>query len=169
MANNEFLDGNLSVGGTLGVVGNVTFTGQVNAASTLLIKPESLQPTGAFKLRGAYNAVYAVTRDLDSCAKPDGVVAHSSGNHGQAVAYAAALLGMPAVVVVPAAGPSPPYGLPAYARRARKVEVFVPQIYLSLTMLGDQEGSLISQQDGSHGSQPGKPHSRARLRVLERR
>jgi hypothetical protein len=43
------------------------------------------------------------------------------------------------------------------------------QIYHSLTVLGDQEGSLISQQDGSHGSQPGKPHSRARLRVLERR
>ena len=46
----------------------IPFTGQVKAASTLLIKPESLQPTGAFKLRGAYNAVYAVTRDLDSCA-----------------------------------------------------------------------------------------------------
>ena len=35
-------------------------------------------------------------------------------------------------------------------------------------MLGDQEGSIISQQDVSHGSQPGKPHSRARLRALER-
>ena len=66
----------------------IPFTGQVKAASTLLIKPESLQPTGAFKLRGAYNAVYAVTRGLDSCAWPAGVVAHSSGNHGFAVAYA---------------------------------------------------------------------------------
>jgi threonine dehydratase len=72
----------------------------------LLIKPESLQPTGAFKLRGAYNAVYAVTRGLDSCAKPDGVVAHSSGNHGFAVAYAARLLGISAAIVVPENAPA---------------------------------------------------------------
>ena len=63
----------------------------------LLVKPESLQPTGAFKLRGAYAAVAA----LPAAARQRGVVAHSSGNHGQAVAYAAALLGMPAVIVVP--------------------------------------------------------------------
>jgi threo-3-hydroxy-L-aspartate ammonia-lyase len=72
----------------------------------LLVKPESLQPTGAFKLRGAYNAVYAVTRDLDSCARPDGVVAHSSGNHGFAVAYAARLLGVNAAIVVPENAPA---------------------------------------------------------------
>jgi len=42
----------------------IPFTGQARAAGTLLIKPESLQPTGAFKLRGAYNAVYAVTSGL---------------------------------------------------------------------------------------------------------
>ena len=63
----------------------------------LLIKPESLQPTGAFKLRGAYNAISA----LPAGAKANGVVAHSSGNHGFAVAYAAALLGVKAAIVVP--------------------------------------------------------------------
>jgi threo-3-hydroxy-L-aspartate ammonia-lyase len=84
----------------------IPFTGQVKAASTLLIKPESLQPTGAFKLRGAYNAVYAVTRDLNSCAVPAGVVAHSSGNHGFAVAYAARLLGISAAIVVPENAPA---------------------------------------------------------------
>jgi threonine dehydratase len=78
----------------------VPFTG-AGGAGRLLIKPESLQPTGAFKLRGAYNAVYAVTRGLDSCALPAGVVAHSSGNHGFAVAYAARLLGIGAAIVVP--------------------------------------------------------------------
>jgi len=72
----------------------------------VLVKPESLQPTGAFKLRGAYNAVYAVTRGLDSCAKPEGVVAHSSGNHGFAVAYAARLLGIAAAIVVPENAPA---------------------------------------------------------------
>ena len=83
----------------------IPFTGQAKGASTLLIKPESLQPTGAFKLRGAYNAVYAVTRDLGSCVLPDGVVAHSSGNHGFAVAYAARLLGISAAIVVPKNAP----------------------------------------------------------------
>jgi threo-3-hydroxy-L-aspartate ammonia-lyase len=84
----------------------VPFTGASAAAGGLLIKPESLQPTGAFKLRGAYNAVYAVTRDLNSCALPAGVVAHSSGNHGFAVAYAARLLGISAAIVVPRNAPA---------------------------------------------------------------
>ncbi len=67
----------------------------------LLIKPESLQPTGAFKLRGAYNAISA----LPAAAKANGVVAHSSGNHGFAVAYAAALLKVRAAIVVPRGAP----------------------------------------------------------------
>jgi threonine dehydratase len=66
-------------------------------APRLLIKPESLQPTGAFKLRGAYAAISA----LPPAVAQRGVVAHSSGNHAQAVAYAAALLQVPAVVVIP--------------------------------------------------------------------
>lgn len=74
----------------------------VSSASTdgsaaLLIKPESLQPTGAFKLRGAYNAISVQMAEQWVC----GVVTHSSGNHGFAVGYAAALLGIPAAIVVP--------------------------------------------------------------------
>jgi threonine dehydratase len=69
----------------------------------LLIKPESLQPTGAFKLRGAYNAIAALLAGEQT---PSGVVAHSSGNHGFAVAYAAALLGLPAAIVVPDNAPT---------------------------------------------------------------
>lgn len=65
--------------------------------TNLLVKPESLQPTGAFKLRGAYAAISALT----PAERERGVVAHSSGNHGYAVAYAAARLGVPAVIVVP--------------------------------------------------------------------
>jgi threonine dehydratase len=67
----------------------------------LLVKPESLQPTGSFKLRGAYTAISALPADL----RAQGVVAHSSGNHAQAVAYAAALLDVPATVVVPVNAP----------------------------------------------------------------
>ncbi len=62
-----------------------------------LIKAESLQPTGSFKLRGAYAAISA----LDSDARSRGVIAHSSGNHAGAVGYAAARLGVRAVVVLP--------------------------------------------------------------------
>jgi threo-3-hydroxy-L-aspartate ammonia-lyase len=70
-------------------------------SNTLLVKPESLQPTGSFKLRGAYTAISASGRR----AKEHGVIAHSSGNHGHAVAYAAGLLGVRAVVVVPSTAP----------------------------------------------------------------
>jgi threonine dehydratase len=67
----------------------------------MLIKPESLQPNGSFKLRGAYAAISA----LDEQARRRGVIAHSSGNHAGAVGYAAALLGVRAVVVIPANTP----------------------------------------------------------------
>ena len=67
----------------------------------LLVKPESLQPTGSFKLRGAYTAISTA----GPAAREHGVVAHSSGNHGHAVAYAAARLGVRAVVVVPETAP----------------------------------------------------------------
>ena len=63
----------------------------------LLVKPESLQPTGSFKVRGASAAIAALPDEQ----RRRGVIAHSSGNHAQAVAYAAAAAGVPAVVVVP--------------------------------------------------------------------
>jgi threo-3-hydroxy-L-aspartate ammonia-lyase len=65
------------------------------------VKPESLQPTGAFKLRGAYNAIAQLTPDEMG----RGVVTHSSGNHGQAVAYVARLFGIRAVIVMPQNAP----------------------------------------------------------------
>ena len=61
------------------------------------LKPEMLQRGGAFKLRGAYNFLSR----LDPAARRRGVVAPSSGNHAQAVALAARLLGAPAIVVMP--------------------------------------------------------------------
>ncbi len=61
----------------------------------LLLKPESLQPTGAFKLRGAFSLMTSLGPDVA------GVVAHSSGNHAQAVARAARVLGIPALIVMP--------------------------------------------------------------------
>ncbi|HVA59771.1 MAG TPA: threonine/serine dehydratase [Mycobacteriales bacterium] len=65
----------------------------------VLLKPECLQPTGSFKVRGAFNALLEL-----HAASPDlaGVVTVSSGNHGQALAYAGRNLGVPVVVVMPA-------------------------------------------------------------------
>ncbi len=65
------------------------------------LKAESLQPIGAFKLRGAYNAVAA----LAPTERARGVITYSSGNHAQGVARAARLLGCPAVVVMPENAP----------------------------------------------------------------
>ena len=65
------------------------------------LKPESLQPIGSFKLRGAYNAV----AQLSEAARRRGVITYSSGNHGQGVAYAARAFGIPAVIVMPANAP----------------------------------------------------------------
>ncbi|HEY2284289.1 MAG TPA: pyridoxal-phosphate dependent enzyme [Streptosporangiaceae bacterium] len=67
---------------------------------TVLLKAEMFQRGGAFKFRGAYNRMAL----LDLAERDRGVVAYSSGNHGGAVALAARLMGIPAVVVVPATG-----------------------------------------------------------------
>ncbi len=68
----------------------------------LLIKAESLQRTGSFKIRGAYNRLCR----LDPAQRKSGVVAYSSGNHAQGVAHAAQLLGVSATIVMPADAPA---------------------------------------------------------------
>src|SRR3712207_228673 len=71
------------------------------AGRPLLLKCESLQPGGAFKIRGAYNMVAQLTPEQ----RARGVITYSSGNHGQAMALAARELGAPAVVVMPTTAP----------------------------------------------------------------
>ena len=66
------------------------------------LKLETEQPVGAFKLRGAYNAI----KNLSEEARRRGVITFSSGNHGQAVAYAAQLMGVRAVVTMPETAPA---------------------------------------------------------------
>lgn len=68
----------------------------------MFFKAETLQHGGAFKLRGAYNRLV----QLDASQRRAGVVAFSSGNHAQGVALAARMLGVPAVIVMPADAPS---------------------------------------------------------------
>jgi threonine dehydratase len=67
----------------------------------VFFKCENLQRGGAFKFRGAYNALSHLSPE----AKRKGVVAYSSGNHAQAVALAGRLLGVPAIIVMPADAP----------------------------------------------------------------
>jgi threonine dehydratase len=72
------------------------------AGRPLWLKCESLQPGGAFKIRGAYNMVSQLTGEQ----RRRGVITYSSGNHGQAVALAARELGTPSVVVMPTTAPA---------------------------------------------------------------
>ena len=73
-----------------------------SSAPRAWLKPENLQAIGAFKIRGAYNALATLTRAEQAA----GVVTHSSGNHAQGIARAARLLGIHAVIVMPHDAPA---------------------------------------------------------------
>ncbi len=69
---------------------------------TLYLKPENLQPIGAFKLRGAYNKIASLSNEE----RARGVITYSSGNHAQGVAYAARALETKAIIVMPRSAPA---------------------------------------------------------------
>jgi len=71
------------------------------AGGTVLLKPECLQVTGSFKIRGAYNFLSQLTKEQAR----HGVVAWSSGNHAQGVAAAGGMLGIPTAIVMPEDAP----------------------------------------------------------------
>lgn len=71
------------------------------AGCEVFFKAENLQRAGAFKFRGAYNKISALSEDE----RKPGVLAYSSGNHAQAVALSAKLFGIPAVIVMPSDAP----------------------------------------------------------------
>jgi threonine dehydratase len=72
------------------------------SGATVFLKAECFQRTGSFKARGAYHALHRLADDRRS----GGVVTMSSGNHGQALAWAAGRFGVPAVVVMPTDAPA---------------------------------------------------------------
>jgi threonine dehydratase len=104
----------------------------------VLIKAETLQRVGAFKFRGAYNRLV----QLDADERKRGVVAFSSGNHAQGVALAAKLLGVPAVIVMPADAPA----VKAEATRGYGAEVVT---YDRLTESREAIAARISQERGA--------------------
>jgi threonine dehydratase len=79
---------------TSGFLNNLT-------GAELFFKPENLQKIGAFKARGGLNAILSLSRDQLS----NGVATHSSGNHAQAIAYAASMVGVKAYIVMPENSP----------------------------------------------------------------
>ena len=102
------------------------------AGRLLYFKPENLQPIGAFKLRGAYNKIAS----LSDAEKQRGIIAFSSGNHAQGVAYAARALGIHAVIVMPAIAPA----LKVDRTRALGAEVVL------LEQGGEEEWRLMAEE-----------------------
>jgi threonine dehydratase len=95
----EAAEGIAGVAVRTSLVENAALTARVG--HPVLLKLESEQPSGAFKLRGAWTAI----RRLPDQLRAAGVITYSSGNHGQAVAFAAQRMGIRAVVVMPETAP----------------------------------------------------------------
>lgn len=76
-------------------------TANARTGASLVFKPENLQRMGAFKFRGGYNAIAALSPER----KRAGVLTFSSGNHAQAIAYSGRLLGVPTTIIMPEDAP----------------------------------------------------------------
>jgi threonine dehydratase len=114
----------------------------------LWFKPESFQPIGSFKLRGAYNKIAALSNDE----RRRGVITYSSGNHAQGVAYSARALGTKAVVVMPQGAPGNkiaatealgakivPVGPSSGERQAKAEELAAEQGYVIIPPFNDEK------------------------------
>ena len=107
------------------------------AGRRVFVKAECLQWTGSFKFRGAWSALTALAPQV----RARGVIAFSSGNHAQGVAWAAALHGVPAVIVMPADAPA----VKIANTRAYGAEVV---LYDRLTQDRDVIGAALSAERG---------------------
>ncbi|MBK7404556.1 MAG: threo-3-hydroxy-L-aspartate ammonia-lyase [Phycisphaerales bacterium] len=111
--------------------------------ATCFVKCENLQRVGAFKFRGAFNALAQLTPE----ARAKGVLTYSSGNHAQAVALAAALLRIPAVIVMPANAPD----VKLRATRAYLADAPGPSdvvVYDPATTVREELGGAIAKDRG---------------------
>ncbi len=109
------------------------------AGAEVLLKLETVQPTGAFKLRGAANAIAA----LDAAARARGVVCGSTGNHGRAVAYAAGAAAVRAVVCLSALVPSVKVeAVEALGAEVRRVGTCQDEAQLEVDRLVEEEGMV---------------------------
>jgi threonine dehydratase len=112
----------------------------------IFLKCENFQRVGAFKFRGAYNAISQLTDEQ----KKRGVVTHSSGNHAQGIALAAKLLGVPATIVMPHDAPinkrqaTAGYGATIVAVDAAEREA------MSATLVAENGYTLVHPYDNAH-------------------
>ncbi len=103
----------------------------------LYLKPETLQITGAFKIRGALNKALSLSREEIA----NGIIATSSGNHAQALAYAAKMLGVKVILVLPITTPK---------SRLKIQKPLVRKSFFSMViMLLDGKGSTKSLKERS--------------------
>ncbi|WP_298956351.1 threo-3-hydroxy-L-aspartate ammonia-lyase [uncultured Methylobacterium sp.] len=120
-------------------------TADARTGASLFFKAEPLQRAGAFKFRGACNAIAA----LPEAARRRGAIAFSSGNHAQAIAYAGALQGVPTVIVMPHDAPA----IKVAATRGYGAEVVVYDRYkedreaLARTLAEERGLTLIPPYD----------------------
>ncbi len=116
--------------------------------ATVFLKAENFQRIGAFKFRGAYNAISR----LSEAQRKGGVVAFSSGNHAQGVALAAKLLGVPAVIIMPADAPQAK--LDATAGYGAEVitydRVRMNRAELAMSIAAERGATLIPPYDHPH-------------------
>jgi threonine dehydratase len=119
----------------------------------VFFKCENLQRMGAFKFRGAYNAL----AQFDSLQRRAGVLTYSSGNHAQAIALAAHLLGMPSVIVMPSDAPAPKLAATrAYQAGAPGCEVVLYDRYtqereaIAARLSAERGMTLIPPYDHAH-------------------
>ena len=110
------------------------------------IKPESLQTTGSFKLRGATNKLLSLSAEE----RARGIIAASSGNHGQGVAYAAQQLGIDAIIVMP--HDAPPTKMAGVKSYGAQIEIFSGT-------LGSERDALMAKLAAEQGRVPIHPFS----------
>ncbi len=113
------------------------------AGCEIFFKCENFQKAGAFKMRGAANAVLLLTE----AERERGVATHSSGNHGQALARAAQVMGCPAYIVMPSTAPEV---------KQRAVEGYGAEIIRCEPTLAARESTLaeVVQRTGAHFVHP---------------
>jgi len=133
------------------IVGEVVRTRLVRSAALsarfdadILLKLETCQPTGAFKLRGAVNMLAALIEGLGREALRAGVVTASTGNHGRAVAHAAARLGVPAVVYLSRLVPDNKVAaIEALGAEARRVGASQDEAFFEVERLMSERGMIL--------------------------
>ena len=123
--------------------------GGIGGGPRVLLKAESLQSIGAFKIRGAYHAISSLTPGE----RARGVVSHSSGNHAQGVALAARLLGVHAVIVMPSDAP---------AIKRRRVEADGAEIVTVGGLSGERE-EMAERLAAERGLVPIPPYDDDRI------